>query len=378
MINPDFETFYHWAINQKYPVACWRKPEEVIKHIIVQKSEKIEEKVLNIQDPESGFLVVPFSNLVSPSYFVKADIHAVSDQDEFVLKKGKVDEVFNSENEKQSLNYYPSERMSEEQKIDFAQLVEEGIESIKEGRFEKVVLARNKYVQLPSGFKALEAFGKLCDQYPAAFISLVCIPNVGTWIGASPETLIHHDQEGGFHTVSLAGTQARNGLQNFSEALWSQKEIEEQALVSRYIINCFKKVRVREFEEKGPKTVAAGNLLHLKTFFKVDTTIINRPDLAETMLQLLHPTSAVCGMPKEPATSFIENHEGFDRKFFSGYLGPVNLEQDTHLFVNLRCMELYQDTAKLYSGAGITADSNPEKEFKETEMKMDIIKKALL
>jgi isochorismate synthase len=87
------------------------------------------------------------------------------------------------------------------------------------------------------------------------------------------------------------------------------------------------------------------------------------------MLQLLHPTSAVCGMPKEPALQFILDNEKHSRAFYSGFLGPVNVASETHIFVNLRCMQIYTDKAVLYAGAGITADSDPQKEWEETELK---------
>lgn len=197
------------------------------------------------------------------------------------------------------------------------------------------------------------------------------------WLGASPETLVSMNQEGIFRTISLAGTQsaydADGQLVHPSEARWTQKEIEEQALVSRYIISCFKQIRLREFVEIGPKTVLAGNLLHLRTDYEVDTQAVNFPQLGTVMLDLLHPTSAVCGMPKAPALDFILHHEQNNREFYSGFLGPVNIHQETHLFVNLRTMKIQQQHARLFAGAGITEDSIPEKEWKETEMKCETL-----
>ena len=99
----------------------------------------------------------------------------------------------------------------------------------------------------------------------------------------------------------------------------------------------------------------------------------NFPQLGTVMLDLLHPTSAVCGMPQLPAKKFIEEHEGFDRQFFSGYLGPLNMEEETHLFVNLRCLRLNQGSATLFAGAGVTADSHPHKEWIETQLKFDTL-----
>ena len=191
-------------------------------------------------------------------------------------------------------------------------------------------------------------------------------------MGATPELLI--DVSGDtFKTVSLAGTQKYDPERPLSEVAWTQKEIEEQALVSRYIINCFKKIRLREFEEIGPKTVRAGNLIHLKTEYSVDMAATNFPNLGSVMLDLLHPTSAICGMPLQASLDFILEHEHYDREFFSGYLGPVNFNNKTSLFVNLRCMKLHNGTATLYAGAGVTEDSDPAKEWLETEMKMNTL-----
>jgi isochorismate synthase len=254
---------------------------------------------------------------------------------------------------------------------DFGQTVFRATEEIKNGIFRKVVLSRNKVVDLPEHFDLFDTFEKASVVYPHAFVSLISSIETGTWLGASPELLVSVDRNKIFKTIALAGTQAKGKQTNMSEVLWTQKEIEEQALVSRYIINCLKKIRVREFEEIGPKTVASGNLLHLRTDFEIDMTEINFPQLGTVMLELLHPTSAVCGMPKAQAMDFIKAHERYDRELYSGYLGQVNIGGESKIFVNLRCMQIIDNQAILYAGAGITEDSNPQKEWKETEMKMN-------
>ena len=99
----------------------------------------------------------------------------------------------------------------------------------------------------------------------------------------------------------------------------------------------------------------------------------NFPQLGSVMLKLLHPTSAICGMPREESIAFLKTTESFDRSFYSGYLGPVNFENKTTLFVNLRCMQWCGQKAILYAGAGVTIDSIPEKEWEETELKMNTL-----
>jgi isochorismate synthase len=99
----------------------------------------------------------------------------------------------------------------------------------------------------------------------------------------------------------------------------------------------------------------------------------NFPQLGSVMLQLLHPTSAVCGMPLDTSLEFLSRNEKYDRQFYAGYLGPVNFNNDTNIFVNLRCAQLLENKAVLYSGAGVTIDSTPEQEWAETEMKMNTL-----
>lgn len=199
---------------------------------------------------------------------------------------------------------------------------------------------------------------------------------------ATPEILVEQNAEGIFRTISLAGTQSGVDADGFaiapSQARWSTKEIEEQAFVSRYIIDCFKKIRLREYIEIGPKTISTGNLLHLKTEYLVDTKAMDFPQLPGLMLGLLHPTSAVCGTPKQEAVEFILATEKHDRLLYSGYLGPVNLSNSTHLFVNLRTVEIKGNQATFYAGCGITEDSDPAKEWQETQMKCQTLQRILM
>ncbi|HEV8515513.1 MAG TPA: chorismate-binding protein, partial [Cyclobacteriaceae bacterium] len=256
-------------------------------------------------------------------------------------------------------------------------LVEAAIQKIESGVIEKIVPSKFKEVELSDSFNVLKTFYKLCDKHPNAFVSLVSSPETGTWLGASPELLVSVDAQDKFKTIALAGTLPYSTGINLKSVAWTQKEIEEQALVSRYIINCFKKIRVREYAEHGPRTVVAGNLLHLRTDYEIDMKEVNFPQLGSVMLKLLHPTSAVCGMPHEPAMDFLQKNEGYDREFYSGFLGPVNFEGESKLFVNLRCIQLFEKSARIYAGAGVTADSDPMKEAEEVEMKIQTLNQII-
>src|SRR5690606_11642362 len=121
----------------------------------------------------------------------------------------------------------------------------------------------------------------------------------------------------------------------------------------------------------GPKTIVAGSLMHLRSDFHVDMKATNFPQLGSVMLQWLHPTSAVCGMPLENALAFLLANEGYNREFYAGYLGPVNHNGNIDIYVNLRCCQISERVAVFYSGAGVTVDSVPEKEWEETEIKLN-------
>ena len=255
---------------------------------------------------------------------------------------------------------------------EYEALVAAGVAAIRAGTVQKVVSSRAVQRELPAEFDALRAFDDLQTRYPNAFVSLVSAPGAGTWLGATPEVLAEVGEDQVFRTMALAGTQPLLPGHAPSEAIWRQKEIEEQALVARYIVNCFKQLRLREYQETGPRTVSAGDVLHLRTDFAVDLQNVPFATLGTDMLRLLHPTSAVSGMPRQAALDFIQEHEGYDRAYYAGFLGPVNLPEPgaARLYVNLRCFQLRPGQAVLYAGTGLTPDSDPAREWEETELKL--------
>lgn len=250
---------------------------------------------------------------------------------------------------------------------EFINNVEKGKEAIAEGKVSKVVFSK---VKIQKNYIAdyKKIFLNLCLAYPETFVCMFYDAQLGFWIGASPELLLESTQAD-IHTVALAGTQQSMG-KSTRDAAWSQKEIEEQALVCRYIINCFKKIRLREYQETGPKTIQTGNLFHLKTDFtihKIDTDI---KDLENQLLELLHPTSAVCGMPKLEAKELLQNTESYKRNLYTGFWGST-CKEGFNFYVNIRLAQVFKNQVVYYAGAGITEGSNPRLEWAETEAKCD-------
>ncbi|MGE0772767.1 MAG: chorismate-binding protein [Cyclobacteriaceae bacterium] len=364
------------ALDQDFSLSLWRLPDSEEKNLIVCTTGASIVDELSIEDSVPGFLITPF-DLERPRLFLRADQSYVFLAGKLTQASQPIEEQFSTRRDIRYHIHKDHAPVHARPEQSFIKIVSKALEAIRHGRFEKVVPSRSKEVALPPSFEPLDLFQQLCDTYPHAFISLSSTPQCGTWIGASPELLVSVDANQTFRTMAVAGTQKLSPGADPRNVAWTQKEIEEQAMVSRYIINCFKQIRLREFTEHGPKTWTAGHLIHLRTDFEVDMGATNFPQLGTVMTKLLHPTSAVCGMPMEEALEFLDTHEGYDRQLYAGYLGPVNHKQASHLFVNLRCMQLQEGTAILYAGAGVTEDSNPEKEWEETEMKMNTLLQIL-
>lgn len=369
------------------PLALWRLPGSDVNHLILADRHREVSPGDLLEGLQPGFLMAPFDKDKN-RLFLPADRFFSFTNNRLKAAAGPLE---NSSHEwlrehwklpplrrPNSKTASPLPPFQEKEKEAYLQIVRRAIREIEQNKFEKIVPSRTRSVVLPESFDIIDSFGKLCSNYPEALISYVYIPQVGRWLGASPEILVSVADKRIFKTVALAGTLPYEPGLELKSVAWTQKEIEEQALVERYVISCFKSIRLREYEEHGPKTVVAGNLLHLKSEFKVDMEATNFPQLGSVMLQLLHPTSAVCGMPLDASLEFLRQHEGYDRKFYAGYLGPVNVNNDIELFVNLRCMELAGSHALLYAGAGVTMDSIPEKEWAETEMKLNTLLNVIL
>lgn len=396
------------AFAEGFPLALWQLPQSTEKQLIIDLSGSTQRTKIDLDELPAGFVMSPFQG---ESLFLRGDLYYRFDTNNHEIEdnlKGKAleAEVFErkyldySEEDEDQVNSSSEKKIKKQQvhisestlekwdgglynEMIFAEMVSKAIIAIENGEMQKVVLSRTKNVTLPESFEIIDAFQKLCKAYPNAFVSLVYLPEFeAIWLGATPETLVSVDAQGIFKTMSLAGTQSAVGdngeMLSPISIRWSHKEIEEQAFVSRYVIECFKKIRLREYCESGPKTVQAGNLMHLRTDFKVDTKALNFPQLGTVMLELLHPTSAVCGMPKDAALRLIAETELHNREFYSGFLGPINIQEESHLFVNLRTVKIQGNHATFFAGCGITADSNPVKEWYETEMKSQTLINVIL
>ena len=266
-----------------------------------------------------------------------------------------------------SSNLIPSKltHFKEEAEKDYLNKIQQVIDFIKENELSKLVISRRKLVDFKSQkINLTQTFLNLCSAYPNAFV-YVFIQNEKCWIGAFSEVLGKFNKETSeFQTMSLAGTTPL-------EEDWTAKELEEQQPVTDYISAILKDYSA-EVKQSETYEHPSGNIKHLRTDFKAQ---IQRSDL-EKIISELHPTPAVCGFPKEFCQNAIAEFEDHSRSYYAGYI-KVETDETIQYFVNLRCAEIFENAALLYVGGGITADSSPDKEWKETELKAGAVLKNI-
>ena len=341
--------------SQNLPFVLYKKPDD---NKVVGYFQKNDHLYFAENFEEAGFIFAPFDGsqkiLIPYNQSVKWSAFVTSD-----------DEILESEI-KELENKHGQEH--------FEQLVQKGIDAIEQGTFKKVVLSRKEIIDL-ANFDVVSVFEKLIQSYPNAFCYCWFHPKVGLWMGATPERLLKADNKK-FSTMALAGTQKS---QDVAEVIWEQKEMEEQQFVTDFILNNLKEL-TSEVAISSPYTFKAGALLHIKTDIE---GIVNDNSNLKQLISVLHPTPAVCGLPRQEAKVFIFENEDYDREYYSGFLGELNKEGfnkdaiKSDLYVNLRCMKIKDNQAHLYMGCGITKDSNPRKEWEESVNKSMTMKRML-
>ncbi len=354
------------CLEKNIPFVCFRLPGDKLIQSWVQVSGKIGffeniSDVINL----TGFVYAPFHRKTNfPIVFFQPEL--IFDGEE--IPKSILDQISSR------TQLYPELEMSEPRKASEKEYLKQAAKIIESfhGDFKKTVLSRVQLEKKLKDFNAGQFFIRLTENYPSAYCHIINIPGAGTWTGATPERLLFMDSES-VQTVALAGTQSFSSFEQ--EPRWQDKEIEEQRIVTDYISEVLNQFKIKTFEKKGPKTIRAGNALHLSTEFRFKKSFIQN-QLGD-FIEHLHPTPAVCGIPKEKALDLILQTEKHNREYYAGYMGPVNVDNRTELFVNLRCMKILKDRLALFVGGGLTAQSVPIKEWEETELKAETLKRFI-
>lgn len=329
------------SLSEKLPFVIYAKPNLVEVNGIFQKDNSL--NYLN-DFSQKGFVFAPFDD-TRKTVFIPFESSEI------------VQEQWDENQSSESL--FSDNSYSESDKNHFEKLVKKMISEIEKGMISKIVASRKEDF-FPKELDITTLFQKMFYKYPTAFRYCFYHPNIGLWLGATPEKLLSVEKNV-LQTMAYAGTQKFEGK---TDVIWNEKEKQEQQFVTDFIVKNLE-IESENIELSEPFTSQAGTLLHIRTDIKA--TLKNGFSL-EKIIKKLHPTPAVCGLPKDLAKDFILKNEGYDRSFYSGFLGELNFgtNKTSELYVNLRCMEIQNQKVSFYIGCGITKDSNPEKEFFET------------
>jgi isochorismate synthase len=352
------------CVNKNLSFAAWKSPADNEGTLIIQSSiDEIPFDLKSCFSSQKGFIFYPFSEKSEDPVFITAD-HIYRESDADIEIPDAISG--NRATPPEECRFY------EAGKQEFEQQVEEIVRRINAGGMSKAVLSRILIKDKPESFTTGEFFRRLSRKYSNAFNYVINAAGQ-LWCGATPEPLLLEKKDE-YITTAVAGTRSATE-QNLNLKTWNRKEREEQELVSRHIITCLNRHTSAPYSSFGPEPYPAGNVCHLKTVFSIPRAHLNG-NLCE-FVRDLHPTPAVCGLPKQSAFSFITQLEQHDRSYYSGFLGPVNVNTPLGLYVNLRCVRVLQDKVAIYVGAGITADSVAVREWEETAMKSETMLSVL-
>lgn len=348
-------------IQRKQPFAVYRIPGEKAPRLLSQ-AEGTVRLIYDLQElnGQRGFVIAPFrANETCPVVLIETE------------QAGQpllMDE--NPVNGKNIASHLQQEVIPSASTEEYAACFQTFIHALHDHTFDKLVLSRCYSIDKITDFSLSSVFRAACSRYIHSYIYLCYTPQTGIWLGSTPEIILSGGK-GEWSTVALAGTQP---LQDGKlPQIWDEKNRKEQDYVTSYIRRQLLSLGIHP-TENGPYPAYAGALSHLKTDFHF--SLADNHCLGD-LLKLLHPTPAVCGLPKEKAYQFILDNEGYDRRYYSGFIGWLDPEGQTDLYVNLRCMHIGDHLLMLYAGGGLLASSELNDEWQETEKKLQTMKQII-
>ena len=252
------------------------------------------------------------------------------------------------------------------------------LNQIKPGKMEKVVISRSHHVKVGKDFKVVSAMQVLRNAYPKCVSFCFSFPGEGIFFGSTPERLVRLKNRF-IHTEALAGTTSRGSNMEedriLSESLLgSHKEREEHSLVLEQILRKLDPLIDDVQYSTTPQIMKLKNVQHLQTSI---SGTLNGNDTVLDLVSKLHPTSAVAGTPTTEAMELIDEMETHDRGWYSGPIGWIDEKGDGEFYVALRSALVKDEEAHVFAGGGIVSESHPQKEWDETELKLQPILSAL-
>jgi len=263
---------------------------------------------------------------------------------------------------------------------EWMRLIERAVRAIDDGRFVKVVVARevlataNRAIHVPTVLRRLRSL------YPACTVVGAPLAGGAQFVAASPEVLVARDGDRVW-SHPLAGTIPRSGDPHADQALAdglmaSPKDRAEHAWVVRDVVDGLGPWCTELDVPAAPSIVALRNVSHLGTL--VSGTLAPGSPSALGLAAALHPTAAVGGTPRVAALEWLGAHEGLDRGPYAGPVGWVDGRGDGQWVVGIRCGVIRDRDARLFAGVGVVDGSDPAAELAETQFKLQALLAAVV
>jgi len=204
--------------------------------------------------------------------------------------------------------------------------------------------------------------------------------HVDGFVGASPELLVSRSGDT-VRSHPMAGTAQRGGdpttdARLAASLLASAKDREEHQITIDMVHDTLLPWCSYLDYEAEPSIVPVANVQHLATL--VEGRLSQPSPSVLELVRALHPTPAVCGLPRDDAMAFIREHEGFDRGRYAGAVGWLDRAGNGTWAVSVRCADIDGAVARVYAGNGIVSDSDPDTELAETRAKLQAMLTALV
>ncbi len=253
----------------------------------------------------------------------------------------------------------------------YREAVTNALKEIDSGAYEKIVLARGLRLKANKTWQPLKALNRLRERFNGCFTFSFGGGGGRSFIGATPERILRI-REGELLTEAIAGSAPRGKTAGEDAKLGrnlleSQKDLWEHACVRESILRRLKKVGVEAVADAAPRLLQLANVQHLKTVIRAE--VGNEVHLLDILAEM-HPTPAIGGTPREEAVSRIKDLEGIDRGLYAGVVGWFNHLNECEMIVGIRSALISGSEARLYAGAGIVKGSDPDKENRETDIKL--------
>jgi len=248
------------------------------------------------------------------------------------------------------------------------------LKAIGEGTLEKVVLSRALEVIGEGDFSAFGLLNKLREGREDTILFLMELGGGKTFVGATPEMLLEFRWGGDrlyLKSDALAGSSGLGGL-----LLSSEKDLAEHQIVIDSIREAYGQVGAEVGTIPPTQLLRLQDIQHLYTPIPGEWSTGKWQDVFQ-LLVALHPTAAVGGKPRAEALAFIQQFETWDREGYAAPIGWFNGAGVGEFAVAIRSGYVEGNRVRMFAGAGIVRDSQIDREWAETSLKLKRMLRAL-